>query len=441
MIERPYLFDVTRLVSRSWTQRKSTGLDRVSYAYLERFRRNAQAVVQHKGLARVLTRHDSDRLFALLSGSDARFRAKLLRFAPQALLRGAAHARCNGAIYINVSQTEYDLGSHTSWVDQCEVRPVYLIHDLIPINHPEFCRPKAVDRHRGRVTNALKHASGIIVNSEATAHDLRSFAHKEQLPLPPTRAVPIAGASLSVARTDPPSDRPYFVCVGTIEPRKNHSFLLSTWEQLVAEHGASAPRLVIIGQWGVQSGMVRHLLERSPHLQAHVTVLAQCSDNDLGGWIAGARALLLPTLAEGFGLPLVEAMRLGTPVIASNLPSFRETGQGIPTLLDPSNARAWKLAISSFCRNSADRLRQIAALQHYRAPTWDDHFTSIEDWMASLPSRPERHNRLQNTQEHSPLADWLHSVPSTKQPLPNHPNHNPPKIAPALSDLPVLSRD
>lgn len=424
MIDAPYLFDVTRLVSRSWTRRQSTGLDRVSYAYMEQFGSRAHAVIQNKGISRIFTRADSLRFFDMLSGSDAKFRQQMMRFAPAALMNGKARAPCDNAIYLNVSHTEFDLRSHTDWISQCKLRPVYLIHDLIPILHPEFCRPHAVRRHRGRVRNALKTASGIILNSAATAYDLTRFAASEYLPQPAMRSIPIAGANLSATAGPVATTDSYFLCVGTIEPRKNHMFLFSLWQELSARLGKAVPRLIVIGQWGHRSAAVRQMLEGSPQLQSCVTVLTHCSDAELGGWMKGAAALLMPTLAEGFGLPLVEALQMGTPVIASDLSSFREMGQGVPVLINPNDRIAWMRSIESFAANGPERFAQIAALQGYCAPSWDQHFQDLEQWFESLPS---------SASVASPLADSHDNVAIVSNcPFPQNQVNEPQAAASAL---------
>ncbi|WP_098104750.1 glycosyltransferase family 1 protein [Novosphingobium sp. PC22D] len=385
--ERPYLLDVTRLVSRSWTRRLSTGIDRVCYAYLERYAGRAHAVVQHRGVARTFDAPGSDRLFELLLGPDRRFRQDLVGFAARHLSRARAVLDGGDALYVNVSHTDFDLPSHQRWVRQSRLRPVYLIHDLIPITHGELCRPHAVARHRGRVTGALRSAAGIIVNSHATARDLAAFSKAQSLPLPPTLPAALAGAPLAAPRARAPIAEPYFVCVGTIEPRKNHMLLLQVWLAIAAQLGRETPRLVIVGQWGKGSGAVREALRASPALQRHVTVMDRCPDEDLAGLVSGAVALLKPTLAEGFGLPLVEALRLGTPVIASDLPCFREIGQGVPTLLDPEDAHAWTRTVLGFASSTGDpeRRRQLAMMPSFAPPTWDDHFARVEAWMERLP--------------------------------------------------------
>jgi glycosyltransferase involved in cell wall biosynthesis len=390
MIERPLLLEATRMVATRWTGRSPTGIDRVCHAYARHFGARAQAVIQHRGVARILSPRHSDDLFALLDDGAAGFRRRFAALAPRAWAAARGRVDGRGAFYLNVSHTDFDLAGHERWLHASRLRPIYLVHDLIPITHPQYCRPHAVARHRGRVVNALRIASGIIANSQATASDLQRFATGEGLPVPPLAVAPLAGADLGPA---PPrkagTARPYFLCLGTIEARKNHQMLLQVWQRLVEQAGENAPQLVIVGQWGSGSEPVRETLQRSPSLRGHVSVIGGCDDAAVSRWLAGAEALLLPTLAEGFGLPLIEALAMGTPVIASDLPCFRESGQGIPCLLDPFDTAAWTRVISGFSEPGGERARQDPLLAGFRPPVWDTHFMTIEQWLASLPRHPE----------------------------------------------------
>ncbi|PNU05079.1 hypothetical protein A8V01_04445 [Novosphingobium guangzhouense] len=190
--------------------------------------------------------------------------------------------------------------------------------------------------------------------------------------------------------------RPYFLCVGTIESRKNHALLVNIWRRLIERNGAQSPRLLIVGQWGVGSQRLRDMLISSPQLHGHVTVLDRCGDEEMGRLVKGARALLMPTLCEGFGLPMVEAIQLGTPVIATDLPCFREIGQGIPTLLPPSDEAAWEALIEHFGPEHPEHIRQLDRARQFRPTSWNDHFFKIEDWLPTLSERkhplPERAN-------------------------------------------------
>ncbi|MEP0391862.1 MAG: glycosyltransferase family 1 protein [Erythrobacter sp.] len=385
------LLDVTRLVSRSWTKRRSTGIDRVCEAYARHFRERAQAVVQHRGIVKVLSRRDSDALFDLVLQPGEGFRRKLIRFAPLALARSPSRIEGEGRIYLNPSHTDFDLPTHHEWTEKSDLRGVYFLHDLIPLTHPRLTGAHAVKRHLGRVRGLLSHGFGAIVNTRATQNELSVFAGKRGLGLPPVAVAPLAGADLS-ACCDGHADlalekgvqEPYFLCIGTIERRKNYTMLLNVWDVLAKEYGASCPKLVIVGQEGPQSAPIFEALRARPDLAKLVRFETSAKDEEVGRLLAGARALLMPTHAEGYGLPVVEALQIGTPVIANDIPSFREIGQGIPMLLDVEDEIAWKRVIGRFAFSDHDRDRQLNMMGRFAPPTWQNHFAIIDPWLESL---------------------------------------------------------
>jgi glycosyltransferase involved in cell wall biosynthesis len=127
------------------------------------------------------------------------------------------------------------------------------------------------------------------------------------------------------------------------------------------------------------------LLERSAILQGAVTEMSRCDDQTLAAHLATTRALLFPSLVEGYGLPVVEALRAGAPVIASDLPVFREIAGDVPDYLDPLDGPAWERAINSYAQeNSPARDAQLTRLKGYQAPTWANHFASVDSWLSSL---------------------------------------------------------
>lgn len=385
----PVLLDVTRLISRSWTGRLSTGIDRVCYAYLHHFADRALAVVQHRGIIRILDHWHSRALFDLLLDDADRFNGRIAAFAPRALMAG--HTTVPGATYINVSHTDFDLASHARWIKRQALKPVYLIHDLIPLTHSEHCRPRAVQRHRGRVIGALRHGAGIVVSSRAVADDLAAFTRHQQLNTPPVLVAPLAGANLGTDRGIATRNDGYFLCVGTIESRKNHVLLLKVWQRLRDRLGEKTPRLLIVGQWGRGAEAVSDMLDRDPRLADHVSFIERCTDDELANLMAGACAMLLPSLAEGYGLPMAEALSVGLPVIASDLPCFREVGQGIPCLIDPHDVEVWAERIADFGITCPRYRRQVMRTRHFRLPTWVDHFAQVDRWLPTLPGTAGHH--------------------------------------------------
>ena len=381
--DAPFLLDVTRLIWRRWKGRYPTGIDRVCLAYLNHVAGRAQAVVQHDHFRRILDREASSELFALLEGSPQRFRQKL----PVGILRNLRRLNCggDGRFYFNIGHTGLNSVGFRDWVRRAGVRPIYLVHDLIPITHPEFCRAGESEKHRERMRTVLSTASGVIGNSQATLDELAGFAREERLPVPPGLAAWLGSDGLPRPTETHAPDRPTFVMLGTIEARKNHLMLLQIWSRLIDLLGSSAPRLLVIGQRGWEADAVFDILDRSEKLRGHVIELNHRSDDELAVHLASARALLFPSLVEGFGLPLVEALGMGVPVIASDLPVFREIGADIPTYLNPRDDRGWESAIMEYSKDtSAARAAQLARLKDFRAPTWPGHFERVEAWLHTL---------------------------------------------------------
>jgi len=180
----------------------------------------------------------------------------------------------------------------------------------------------------------------------------------------------------------PPNDE--FIILGTIEGRKNHMMLLDVWQQLVARHGRAAPRLVIIGQRGWACDDVLARLDAGG-FGDRVEETGALDDATTARRLAGARALLFPSFAEGYGLPLVEALDAGVPVIASDLPVFREIGQGVPDLLPPDDVAGWQAAIMAYAApDSPARAAQMQRLAGFRAPDWPSHFAKVDAFLATL---------------------------------------------------------
>ncbi len=379
------LLDVSRLVWRRWAGRLPTGIDRVCLAYCDHFAPRARAVLQWRGHVRVLSAQASARLFALLSRETPGFRAQFAAMLP-AIAVARSRAMRPGQIYLNVGHTGLDDPALPRWIAAHGLRAVFLIHDLIPITHPEFCRAGEAARHTRRITHALNAAHAIIANSAATLRELDAFAAAHDLPCPPQLAAWICAPARPERATAPlTGERTWFITVGTIEGRKNHALLLQAWQRLAGIMGADTPQLVIVGQRGWEAGLAHAMLDRNRTITPHIIEYPRADDATLAALMRGARALLMPSFAEGFGLPVIEALQSGTPVIASDLPVFREIAGSIPTYCDPADGPGWLAMIQAYCSDGAERMRQLSAITTYRAPTWPDHFAAVETWLGQLP--------------------------------------------------------
>lgn len=381
------IIDVTRLADRMLQGRLPTGVDRVNLEYVRHFVAGAQALVRLAGRWIVLPPSDSERVFTALLRPDSEG-ARVLRWAV-----GRRYAlpwgRSRGpSVLLHTGHSGLEHPSYATEVRRHGWKPIFFLHDLIPITHPEYCRPGESERHRRRVQTMVTTGQGVIVNSATTRDALSSWAQIQGWPLPPSMIAPLAPAQLPTPSGVRPFAEPYFVILGTIEPRKNHLLLLQLWRQLIAELGPAAPRLVVIGQRGWECEQVVDMLERCEALKGTVVELSECDDAALATWLHHAHALLFPSFVEGFGIPLVEALSLGTPVIASDLPVFREIAGDIPDYLGPLDGPGWRHAVLDYLRpDSAVRRAQLARMTGFVAQTWSGHFERVDRFIESLVAR------------------------------------------------------
>ncbi len=386
MADRRVTLDITRLLRRVGYA-TPTGIDRVELAYARallalptaRFEAALPGLDRlgyaRAALARLIARAEQGWAAGASPGIDTVAAAWAGLRAPS---RSAA-----GSIRLIVSH------QHLDRLDQAATRHgerlcVYL-HDAIPAQFPEYARPGGADRHRRRLRNAARFADAILVNSHATARAIEPYL-AEAGRQPPVMVAPLGIEPHWAARPQMPSaDPPYFLCLGTIEPRKNHLLLLHIWRAMAQRSPETMPRLILAGRRGWENEQVIDLLDRCPTLQGHVVEAGRVGDRALAALIAGARAVLMPSFAEGFGLPVAEALALGVPVIASDLPALRETGGHVPDYLDPLDGPGWIAAVQDHARtDSSMRAAQLDRMRDWSAPRWDAHFAQVFAFLEAL---------------------------------------------------------
>jgi hypothetical protein len=402
------LIDVTRLVARRLKARLPTGVDRVGLAYIERYALGrhgglepgpmARALLSMGPLQLVLPAQASQAVFRWLLGEPGATRTPwlaLLAGLPRAL--AASLVRATGlapeeknAWLIHAVHSGLERPGWARHLRAAGARPLVVVHDLMPITHPQYFRAGEAARHERRMRHTLQWAHGLVANSHATLRALDTWAASQRLVLPAAAVAHLGSAGGSAAAEvpptvagSPPMAQPYFVVLGTLEPRKNHALLLKVWERLVQRRGqAATPRLVLIGQRGWEIESLARELERTPALQGVVVERPCCGDIEMTRWLRDARALLLPSFAEGFGLPLVEALALRVPVLASDLDVFRELAGPLPDYHDPLDGPAWLTAVEAYARpDSPARAAQLERLAGFHAPSWQSHFQAVDRLM------------------------------------------------------------
>lgn len=195
---------------------------------------------------------------------------------------------------------------------------VMTVHDLSPWIHPEWHAARSVARVRKRTPRLIRLglATLLITPTEAVRQQVMEWFR-----VAPDRVVAVPEGVSALPEPEEPiamQDRPYFLFVGTVEPRKNVPALIAAWRELrLCGHDAD---LVIAGRFRGDAPLIRE----EPGLQ----LAGEVSDTELALLYRGAVAVMYPSLYEGFGLPVVEAMQYGTPVIASSDPALKEVAGG-----------------------------------------------------------------------------------------------------------------
>jgi glycosyltransferase involved in cell wall biosynthesis len=272
-------------------------VDRVGLVYVQHYKQRARAVIRLAGCNIILPKCESDQLFRwLLAPSGGTILAKLIA---KALLTGWHDQQMTGSILFNTGHSGLEKNGYPSMLRRMRVNPIFMVHDLIPITHPEYCRAGERERHIARMNNVLALAGGVITNSQETLNELTSFAIRSGQTMPPSVVALLAPGMLGDKPGARPMTSPYFVVLSTIEPRKNHLLLLQIWRELVERLGDAAPRLMVIGQRGWECENVVDMLERCEHLKGYVFEHSNCTDTELVTYLHHAQALLFPSFAEG----------------------------------------------------------------------------------------------------------------------------------------------
>lgn len=293
-----------------------------------------------------------------------------------------------GALYLDIGHFGVNFPMAFHWrAARPDISPVFMIHDVIPLEFPELIPKKTVEEHRKLMALTAKHAEAVITPSGAAAaavkRVLAEFTHRN-VPIYPV-SLPIDEVFNRSVTPDPAlTAHPYFVICGAIEPRKNHALLIRIWRDLVDSLGEAAPYLFIAGSPTHASKDFVSRLAQSPSLRRHVFIVSGLSSPALARLIAGARALLMPSFAEGFGLPPVEALALGTPSLLSDIPPHRDAAGASGLFLDPIDGPAWRRAIETLaCDEKAYRARR-RAIADFTPQRWPGYMRAIEGVLGQI---------------------------------------------------------
>jgi glycosyltransferase involved in cell wall biosynthesis len=264
--------------------------------------------------------------------------------------------------------------------------------DALPFERPEWFVPVIGQKFRDHVGAHLHAGSFVVCISEDTRSRLAAIAHDLDAPTLDGAVMPLGSdwPAPTAELTSPPGVPERFVlCVGTVEPRKNHGMLLDAWERLEAmdsDRERGSVGLVIVGRLGWQSDELARRLRRLHRSDRRVQWLRTVDDAQLAALYREATVVVMPSLDEGLGLPVLEARRNAVPVLASNRGGLPEALGGGGWLLDPEDVDGWSRAMATLLDDEVQRQMVVHASAADPPPTWDDAADQLWSLMRKVAS-------------------------------------------------------
>jgi glycosyltransferase involved in cell wall biosynthesis len=258
-------------------------------------------------------------------------------------------------------------------------RSVLFCYDTIPVRFPHLMSFDARQLFARYFVDVAHAADRVVAISQTSRNDFLALMEETGAPQPPVDVVHL-GTDLDVQESAvraPQASletRPFVLCVGTIEARKNHEVLYNAWDRLIERHGKALPPLVIVGMagWGVSDLLFR--MRTNPRLGDRIVILDNLADGELVWLYRHCLFTVFPSLYEGWGLPVAESLALGKACICSTAPAVAEAAQGLAIALDPLDTLAWVATIERLWQDDAARAQNEERLRgSFQPESWRGH--------------------------------------------------------------------
>jgi glycosyltransferase involved in cell wall biosynthesis len=395
------IYDVTRLINRA-SLKFFTGIDKVDYEYAKfLFEKNASFVYGYNGYFFIIDKLFIKCLFRYIESKSKGLRSSFVLFPVLSFfyilsfklighlffyIRRSKNIFVDSLLriknselicYINTSHSNLEyLGV---WRQQFrdKVKILSYLHDILPLSHKEYFLEASINKSRVRIENAIQFSDKILTSSYYNLNAIESYFHKVNAEI---NVINLGNRheAFNITNTNLPSlNKPYFLMVGTIEPRKGHLLILDVWRKLLAELD-DPPKLYIFGRkgWGMEKFKEKLSLLTS-HEKGFIFFNSKISDNEIIQYTKSAIALLSPSFAEGWGLTVSESLSLGTPVIASNLDVYKEQAEEYIIFVKDNTSSSWLEKIKEVIINQ-HLIKFHNNLKKFKPNEWDYHFKMLE---------------------------------------------------------------
>lgn len=306
------------------------------------------------------------------------------------------------------------------------IRIAAMIYDLIPITHPHYLVEQTRLRFMSYLMAHLKYADLLIANSKSVAADIDALYESLHLAKKPVAVVPL-GADFSktaggnAGEIDPIAKEivargPYTLTVGSLEPRKNHKVIVDAYEQSIAAAGIQT---VFVGRknWATDDLFAR--IEGNPNFGKGLYHLNGMNDATVEYLYQHAFLVIFASYAEGFGLPTIEALCAGVPVLASDVPIMREIGGAYCDYFPPDDAKKLGALVTRYAKDKQAYAAKKKLVAGFRPQDWETTERMLFEKLGECPTTKLAHKPLRQVVFLSARpAPFLETIPYVEHFMP-----------------------
>lgn len=259
--------------------------------------------------------------------------------------------------------------------------PIYLVYDLLQIFFPQLVSEKWSARFEGWVSRVIKLSSIILVDSKYASREIQQYSHLNNIDISSKELVEIELGDnfmpMALSRKYKNlntntiiTDRPYVLYVSSISARKNHPFLVNAWSRLESKIGDQCPELKIVGSKGDGTKALDDVLITTNFANGKVSVLTSVDDNGLITLYDSCLFCVFPSICEGWGLPIAEALSYGKVCLASNATSMPEAGGSLADYFDHYDEDEFLSLVLKYLDEDERTFREGEIKQAYKRRDW-----------------------------------------------------------------------
>jgi glycosyltransferase involved in cell wall biosynthesis len=258
------------------------------------------------------------------------------------------------------------------------IKIAVFVYDVVPIMYPQYVHQNTLFLFMRYFGAVLLFSDLIIVSAESTIKAIKNICNELDISMRNSAVIPLA---LDFHNNNSPNqkirkkiqrivdNRKYLLIVGTIEPRKNHAVVLDAFEERLFAMGLS---LIFAGRIGWKIEQFKTRIDSHQQLDRKLFLINDANDNEIEYLYKHAYFTVMPSFVEGFGLPLVESINAKTPVIASDIPVFREVGGNFCDYFDPYNKSEFIKVVMDYLKDSHLYDDKKHNLDNYVRITWKE---------------------------------------------------------------------